>query len=76
MLPKPKTRVIVREMLDGRIKLLYQTMELAYVELEKLPHKEELATRSACVKRGHCNRVLTIFGISHDNMTLSPSSLP
>jgi transposase len=47
VLPTPKTRVIVRELLDGRIKLLYQTTELEYVELEKIPHKEELATRSA-----------------------------
>jgi len=46
-LPKPKTRVTVRELLDGRIKLLYQNTELEYIELEKTPHKEELASRSA-----------------------------
>ncbi|GAB6276127.1 MAG: hypothetical protein SAMD01599839_06670 [Rectinema sp.] len=28
VLPKPKPRVVVRELLDGRIKLLYQTTEL------------------------------------------------
>jgi hypothetical protein len=47
MLPKPRAQVTVRELLDGRIKLLYQNTELEYVELEKLPHKEELATRLA-----------------------------
>jgi len=47
VLPKQKTQVIVRELLDRRIKLLYQNTELAYVELEKIPRKEELATRSA-----------------------------
>ncbi|OQB98955.1 MAG: hypothetical protein BWX81_00096 [Spirochaetes bacterium ADurb.Bin110] len=47
VLPKPKAQVTVRELLDGRIKLLYQNTEFEYVELEELQHKEELATRSA-----------------------------
>lgn len=47
VLPKPRSQVTVRELLDGRIKLLYQNTGLEYVELEKLPHKEELVTRSA-----------------------------
>ncbi len=47
VLPKPRAQVTVRELLDGRIKLLYQNTGLEYVELEKLPHKEELVTRSA-----------------------------
>lgn len=45
--PKPKATVTVRELLDGRIKLLYQNTELEYIELEKISRKEELATRSA-----------------------------
>mgnify|MGYP001354252991 FL=1 len=47
VLPKPRAQLTVRELLDGRITLLYQNTELEYVELEQLPHKEELATRSA-----------------------------
>jgi len=47
VLPKPRAQVTVRELLDGRIKLLYQNTQLEYVELEQLPHKEELATCSA-----------------------------
>ena len=47
VLPKPRAQLTVRELLDGRIKLLYQNTQLEYVELEQLPHKEELATRSA-----------------------------
>jgi hypothetical protein len=47
VLPKPRAQVTVRELLDGRIKLLYQNTELEYVELEGLSHKEELTTRSA-----------------------------
>jgi hypothetical protein len=45
--PKPKAKVTVRELLDGRIKLLYQNTELEYIELENISRKEELATRSA-----------------------------
>jgi hypothetical protein len=47
VLLKPRARVTVRELFDGGIKLLYQNTQLKYVELEGLPHKEELATRSA-----------------------------
>jgi hypothetical protein len=37
----------VRELLDGRIKLLSHERELEYVELEKPFRKEKLASRSA-----------------------------
>ena len=47
VLPKPRAQLTVRELLDGRIKLLYQNTQIEYVELEQLPHKEEPATRSA-----------------------------
>ncbi|SLM19210.1 conserved hypothetical protein [uncultured spirochete] len=47
LLPTPKAQVTVRELLDGRIKLLYHERELEYVELEKPFRKEELASRSA-----------------------------
>jgi len=43
----PWAKVAVRCLRDGRIKLLYQNMELEYMELEKISRKEELATRSA-----------------------------
>ncbi|GAB6276668.1 MAG: hypothetical protein SAMD01599839_12080 [Rectinema sp.] len=42
-----RVKVTVRELLEGRIKFLYQNTELEYVELEQLRHKEGLATRSA-----------------------------
>jgi len=42
-LPRPRTQVIVRELLDGRVKLLYQNTELAYVELSTPRQKEALA---------------------------------
>ncbi len=46
-LPRLKAQVIVRELLDGRVKLLYQNTELAYVELSTPPQKEALAPFSA-----------------------------
>ncbi len=41
VLPKPRVQATVRELLDGRIKLFYQTTELEYVELEQRRRKEE-----------------------------------
>jgi len=43
----PWAKITVRGLRNGRIKLLYQNMELKYIELEKIPRKQELATRSA-----------------------------
>jgi len=43
----PWEKIMVRGLRDGRIKLLYQNMELEYIELEKIPRKLELATCSA-----------------------------
>lgn len=47
MLPRPRTQIIVRELLDGRIKIIYQHTELAYIELCTPPQKEALAPCSA-----------------------------
>ena len=37
----PWAKITVRGLRDGRIKLLYQNMELEYIELEKIPRKDE-----------------------------------
>jgi len=46
-LPKPRGMVLVRELLDGRLKIIYQGKELDVVELEAIPRKEVPVTCSA-----------------------------
>jgi len=43
-LPRPREKVLVRELLDGRIKLLHNDAVLNYTELHVKPRKEELVT--------------------------------
>lgn len=43
-LPRPREKLLVRELLDGRIKLLHNDAVLNYTELHVKPRKEELVT--------------------------------
>ncbi|CEM61562.1 hypothetical protein DWQ65_04360 [Treponema phagedenis] len=60
-LPRPKTAITVRKLLDGTIRLIWDNIKLNFIELTNKPRKEVAKAHFRIMKRGHFYSALTVF---------------